>query len=123
MLTFLVGTWIVLNFVCWSPTRLWPDATSAEHCKLSCLGLSILTIFQLLLSAQKFKKNVVFKFGSRPFTSVVCAGLEEGLLGMRVGGRRQITVPVELGPANLKLPPGIPLVYDVTLTEVFQNYL
>lgn len=42
---------------------------------------------------------------------------------MRVGGRRKITIPVELGPPNIKLPPGVPLVYDVQLTEVFTNYL
>lgn len=72
---------------------------------------------------QTFKKNVAFKFGSRPFQNVVCQGLEDGLQGMRVGGQRKMTIPVSLGPPNIKLPPNIPLVYDVTLTEVFDNYL
>jgi FKBP-type peptidyl-prolyl cis-trans isomerase len=42
---------------------------------------------------------------------------------MRVGGKRSITIPLELGPANIKLPPGVPLIYNVELTEVFTNYL
>jgi FKBP-type peptidyl-prolyl cis-trans isomerase len=42
---------------------------------------------------------------------------------MRVGGRRKLTIPLELGPAGMRLPPGVPLLYDVTINEVFENYL
>eukprot|EP00613_Pedinella_sp_CCMP2098_P048446 CAMPEP_0171850940 /NCGR_PEP_ID=MMETSP0992-20121227/20658_1 /TAXON_ID=483369 /ORGANISM="non described non described, Strain CCMP2098" /LENGTH=261 /DNA_ID=CAMNT_0012470611 /DNA_START=40 /DNA_END=825 /DNA_ORIENTATION=+ len=68
-------------------------------------------------------KPVAFKFGQRPFQNVVCEGLEEGILGMRVGSRRKITVPQELAPPGVKLPPGVAITYDVTVTEVLNNYL
>eukprot|EP00286_Rhodomonas_abbreviata_P009311 CAMPEP_0181326138 /NCGR_PEP_ID=MMETSP1101-20121128/21320_1 /TAXON_ID=46948 /ORGANISM="Rhodomonas abbreviata, Strain Caron Lab Isolate" /LENGTH=270 /DNA_ID=CAMNT_0023434535 /DNA_START=39 /DNA_END=851 /DNA_ORIENTATION=+ len=83
------------------------------------VGMSI----EVGIADQKFKKNVAFKFGQRPFQNVVCQGLEDGLVGMKVGGQRKMTIPVELGPAGIKLPPGIQIVYDVTLNEVFDNYL
>lgn len=35
----------------------------------------------------------------------------------------QLTIPLELGPKGMRLPPGVDLVYDVTLNEVFENYL
>jgi FKBP-type peptidyl-prolyl cis-trans isomerase len=57
------------------------------------------------IADQTFKKNVAFKLGSRPFTSVVCAGLEEGIMGMRVGGRRKLTIPLELGLCSQKYSP------------------
>ena len=50
-------------------------------------------------------------------------GLEEGIVGMRVGGIRKLTIPLELAPKGMKLPPDVPLIYEVTLNEVFDNYL
>lgn len=48
---------------------------------------------EVIIADQKFKKAVAFKYGSRPFTSVVCAGLEEGVKGgsphTRTGGIRE----------------------------------
>ena len=67
-------------------------------------------------------KPVAFKFGQRPFQNVICAGLEEGLLGMRIGGRRMLTIPADLAPPGGKLPEGVALTYEVTLTEVLNNY-
>jgi len=67
-------------------------------------------------------KPVAFKLGQRPFQNVVCAGLEEGLLGMRVGGRRLLVVPPTLAPPGVSLPADVALTYDVTLTEVLNNY-
>ena len=58
---------------------------------------------EVTIADQKFKKNVAFKYGSKPYTSLVCAGLEEGIVGMRVGGRRKLTIPLELGPAGINL--------------------
>jgi FKBP-type peptidyl-prolyl cis-trans isomerase len=78
---------------------------------------------EVQIADQTFKKTVAFTYGAQPYKSVVCKGLEEGILGMRVGGKRTITMPVELGPPSIKLPPGVPLVYKVELTEVFQNYM
>jgi hypothetical protein len=52
---------------------------------------------------------------------VVIDGWEEGLLGMRVGGRRQLVIPPELGygaNGDGRVPPDALLVFDVTLVEV-----
>jgi len=77
---------------------------------------------QVLFETGAKDKPVAFKYGQRPFQNVVCEGLEEGLLGMEVGGRRKLQVPEALAPPGVKLPPGVPLTYDVTLTEVLNNY-
>lgn len=77
---------------------------------------------QVLFETGANDKPVAFKYGQRPFQNVICEGLEEGLLGMRIGGRRKLQVPESLAPPGVKLPPGVPLSYDVTLTEVLNNY-
>jgi FKBP-type peptidyl-prolyl cis-trans isomerase len=52
-------------------------------------------------------------------------GLEDGFIGMRVGGRRLIEVPPELGYGDAGVPPDIPpkarLLFDVELVEVRDN--
>ena len=51
----------------------------------------------------------------------VIDGWEQGLLGMKVGGRRQILVPAHLGygaEGDGAVPPDAPLVFDVTLIDV-----
>jgi len=40
---------------------------------------------EVTIADQTFKKNVAFKYGSKPYQSLVCAGLEEGIESMRVG--------------------------------------
>ena len=77
---------------------------------------------QVLFDTATDGKPVAFKLGQRPFQNVVCAGLEEGLLGMRVGGRRLLVVPPALAPPGVGLPADVTLTYDVTLTEVLNNY-
>jgi hypothetical protein len=67
-------------------------------------------------------KPVAFKLGQRPFQSVVCEGVEEGLKGMRVGGKRRLLVPAALAPKGVDLPPGVPLEYVIELTEVLPGY-
>ena len=54
----------------------------------------------------------------------VLPGLEKGLAGMRVGGRRTLVVPPDLGFDGLKyprptdVPVGAALVFDVELLDV-----
>lgn len=67
-------------------------------------------------------KPIAFKLGQRPFQNVLCQGVEEGIQGMRVGGKRVLQVPKELAPPGVNLPPGVPLVYEVELTEVLSGY-
>ena len=57
----------------------------------------------------KLRKNEVVK------------GLEEGLLGMRVGGRRRLLIPPELGYGNKKIqgiPPNSILYFEIELIKV-----
>jgi FKBP-type peptidyl-prolyl cis-trans isomerase FkpA len=56
-------------------------------------------------------------------TRQTIAAWEEGLLGMRVGGKRRLVVPPNLGygarGAGNEIPPNTVLVFDMTLTSVY----
>jgi FKBP-type peptidyl-prolyl cis-trans isomerase len=67
-------------------------------------------------------KPIAFKLGQRPFQNVICEGVEEGIKGMKVGGKRRLDVPKALAPPGVDLPPGVPLTYEVELTEVLSGY-
>lgn len=54
-------------------------------------------------------------------TGAVINGWEDGLLGMRVGGRRQLVIPPFLaygGEAYGRIPADATLVFDITLVEL-----
>lgn len=68
------------------------------------------------------EKPVAFKYGQRPFQNVICEGVEEGIKGMKVGGKRILEIPSTLAPAGVELPPNVPLTYEVELTEVLSGY-
>ena len=63
-------------------------------------------------------KPVIFTLGA----GQVISGWEQGILGMKAGGRRQIHIPPALayGAAGLPptVPPNSPLIFDVELLEV-----
>ena len=63
--------------------------------------------------------EITVSLGSRQ----TIAAWEEGLLGMRVGGKRRLVVPPNLGygarGAGDEIPPNTVLVFDMTLTSVY----
>ena len=63
------------------------------------------------------KEPFQFDLGTRK----VIKGWDEGIYGMRVGGKRQLIVPPDLGYGNRKvglIPPGSTLIFEVELLEV-----
>lgn len=67
-------------------------------------------------------KPIAFKYGQRPFQNVVCEGVEEGLKGMKAGGKRTLYVPKALAPKGVDVPDGVSLVYELELLEVLPGY-
>jgi FKBP-type peptidyl-prolyl cis-trans isomerase len=60
-----------------------------------------------------------FRIGANP--PQVIAGFEQGVVGMRVGGRRRLTIPPDLAYGNTGrqgIPPNSTLVFEVELLAV-----
>ena len=79
-----------------------------------------------LVDGTKFDSS---KDRGQPFTFVigggqVIKGWEQGVVGMKVGGRRKLTIPSELGYGREGRPPTIPpnstLVFDIELLFVVE---
>ena len=73
-----------------------------------------------------FLDGRVFDPGPGPITVTlgahrVIAGFEQGIVGMRVGGRRRITIPSDLAygaQGSGPIPPNTPLRFDLTLVSI-----
>jgi FKBP-type peptidyl-prolyl cis-trans isomerase len=86
---------------------------------------------EVLLDTNSSGRPIAFTMGRRPYTSVVCAGLEEGVTDMKRGGVRELVVPPELGfgaegrvlPSGVRIRGDATLSYSVTLEDVSPSYL
>ncbi|KAG8461115.1 hypothetical protein KFE25_003684 [Diacronema lutheri] len=83
---------------------------------------AVVTVGDKLLFDTHVDKPVAYTYGKRPYPSLVCAGVEEGLRGMKVGGKRRLAIPQALAPEGVQLPAGVALTYDIELTEILTNY-
>jgi len=90
-------------------------AQTGQHVKVHYTGW--------LTNGKKFDSSV----GGKPFefmlgASQVIKGWDEGVAGMKVGGKRQLHIPPDLayGPAGYPpvIPPNSALIFDVQLVEV-----
>eukprot|EP00250_Pteridium_aquilinum_P004792 c14993_g1_i1 orf=84-839(+) len=71
------------------------------------------------------KRPIALVFGRRPYVGGMCAGLEEAMRSMHVGGKRRVVVPANMGFGTLGVdlgggavvPPDATLEYTVTLIK------
>jgi FKBP-type peptidyl-prolyl cis-trans isomerase len=73
-----------------------------------------------LANGQTFSATERKPFSFRVGDNTVIAGWEDGVLGMRVGGRRQLIIPPHLGygaEGDGPIPPDAVLIFDVTLID------
>eukprot|EP00854_Cymbomonas_tetramitiformis_P005565 gene5565-6750_t len=85
---------------------------------------------EVLFDTKERGKAIAFVFGKKPFSGARCEGLEEGLSGMKRGGKRELLVPPEraFGEQGVilsngaKIGPNKEIRYVVELVEVSPAY-
>lgn len=93
-------------------------ATAANGSTVTVLYVGRLTNGTVFDDAFARNQPIQFRIGANQ----VIPGFEQGIVGMRVGGRRRITIPPDLAYGSQGRPPAIPpnatLVFEVELTAV-----
>lgn len=93
-------------------------AGTGNKVKVNYTGRLLKTNFVFDTSLAKGKKPFEFVIGK----GSVIKGWDQGVVGMKVGGKRKLTIPSRLGYADKGQPPKIPgkatLVFDVELLSV-----
>jgi FKBP-type peptidyl-prolyl cis-trans isomerase FkpA len=94
------------------------EARDGDKVKVNYTGRLLRTNFMFDTSIGKGKKPFEFQIGK----GAVIKGWDQGVLGMKVGGKRKITVPSRLGYGDKGQAPKIPgkstLVFEVELLSV-----
>ncbi len=107
------------------PSGLWyQDVTVGNGAEAASGRTAIVHYTGWLPDGKKFDSS---RDSGQPFTFTLGAGQvirgwDEGVAGMKVGGRRKLVLPPQLaygdGGAPPVIPPGATLVFDVELLEV-----
>ncbi|MFT3768782.1 MAG: FKBP-type peptidyl-prolyl cis-trans isomerase [Minicystis sp.] len=94
------------------------EAKDGDKVKVNYTGRLLKTNFMFDTSIGPGKKPFEFQIGK----GSVIKGWDQGVLGMKVGGKRKLTIPSRLGYGEKGSPPKIPgkatLVFEVELLSV-----
>ena len=94
------------------------EAKDGDKVKVNYTGRLLKTHFMFDSSVGPGKKPFDFQLGK----GSVIKGWDQGVVGMKVGGKRKLTIPSRLGYGDKGSPPKIPgkatLVFDVELLSV-----
>jgi peptidylprolyl isomerase len=94
-----------------------PAAAAGQKVTMQYVGVSYLTKQQFDASWDR-GQPVPFTLGA----GQVIKGWDQGIVGMKVGGRRQLVIPPDLGygsnPPTTKIKPGDTLVFVVDLVKI-----
>ena len=110
-----------------APTALEVSDIVVGDGDLACSGMVVDMQYVGVLYAGGKQFDASWDRGAEPFTfqlggGQVIGGWDQGIVGMRVGGRRQLVIPPDLGygeqGAGSDIPPGATLVFVVDLVKV-----
>ena len=109
-----------------APTKLEKEDTAVGSGREAKSGDTVHVQYTgMLMNGEKFDSS--YDHGGAPFKVTlgkgeVIKGWDEGLVGMKVGGKRKLRIPPDLGYGAQGSPPKIPpnagLVFDVELVSI-----
>ena len=100
-------------------TQVGTGATAANGNTVTVNYIGMFTNGTVFDNSYVTGQPVTFRIGANP--AQVIAGFEQGVVGMRVGGKRRLRVPPNLAYGSAgrgPIPPNATLVFDVELMAV-----